>query len=411
MADASGVLLIQINACQAIDVPRFRTNDPLFFDLASEPAKRGIREHRLRAVCRIVECWHWFDHGNVGWFCKAYTAKVRSDFRRSSLISDAADCMPVRFQSSTAQSPLGVTACVAGVLLSLVGCQAFRPFQTSVREKSAALRDWTNGGIEALQNGKLNQARSLFSKACHHAPEDQRSRAHLARTEVRMGNLPEAIGHMQTAVAMAPGDAALNVELGEMYLESGQWSAARQQADRALRINPQLATAWALSGKTWHRKNEYAKALADYQRALGYDPRLHSVQMLAVEIYLAMGRPTRALSTIEQLLSDYPPDRQPESALVAKAIALMELKQTGSAVNVLTEVCRRDDASAEAFVRLSQAQLERGQFEQAQLTLNRARQKYPETTTVVELIETLQAHDSVVAAAEEDAPADQLLLR
>ncbi len=291
--------------------------------------------------------------------------------------------------------------CLAGLICILVsGCQTFHPFAEKTYGRLASARRWASGGLEAFHNGKLSNAKRLFSRAAEQDPNDFRVRANLARTIHQSGDRQEAILHMQQAVDLSNGDPKLQLELGEMYLEAGQWLPARRQVQLALESNNRFAPAWALSGKTEKAKGNYEQALADFQKALGYDPELEDVQMLIVDTYEKMGQPLRSLSAVEHVLSKYPVDNQPEQAVLAKSVALISLKQLGPAIDLLETASRKEQPSSEVFVRLGQAQLLAGQVSQARLTLNIGKQKYPHMLVFDQLANQLQSAKQDVAAVE-----------
>ncbi len=289
---------------------------------------------------------------------------------------------------------------VASAVILLSGCQTLTPFRASVRQKTVVLREWTHRGLDAMQNGRLAQARSFFTRAASQSPQVVMARVNLARADARLGDLNSAIDHMQAAVKLTPDDPGLLVELGELYFQSGRRPQAVRQAELALAIDPKHAGGWALQGKTWHAQGKYDAALANYQRALSYQAQQHAsphttgneeIQMLMAEVYHALGKPTRALATVEQLLSHYPHDRQPEPALLAKGRALMQLNQFAPAIDVLGIACDRPDASVEAFVRLGEAQVASGQLDRARATIAVARWQHPSDVVLDQLASQLQA--------------------
>jgi tetratricopeptide (TPR) repeat protein len=288
-----------------------------------------------------------------------------------------------------------------GVCLSAnLGCQSLHPFAQKTHEKIVSARQWASGGIEAFQCGKLDQAKGHFSRAAEQNPNDDSVRANLARTLHRTGETQQAIAEMQQAVNLSNRDPRMLVELGEMYLEAGQWIPARRQVELALQANPRSAAAWVLSGKTAKAKGDYSQALADFQRGLGFDSEMSEVHMQIIDTYQKMGQPFRALSTAEQFLSQHPADDQPEPAVIAKSVALIELDQLTPAIEILQTASQKDKASGEVFVRLSQAQLLAGQVSQARLTLNRGKQAFPDVAAFDQLIGQLTNVEQRVASVE-----------
>jgi tetratricopeptide (TPR) repeat protein len=291
---------------------------------------------------------------------------------------------------------LGIGIC----LINNSGCQSFHPFAQKTRDSIRSASQWACGGMEAVQKGRLDQAKGFFSKAAEENPNDFRVRANLARTLYQSGEKQQAIGHMQQAVELSRGDSRMQVELGEMYLDAGQWIPARRQAQVAIETNHRFAPAWALRGKTEKAKGNYDQALADFQKALGYAPDMTSVQMQIVDTYQKMGQPLLALSAVEQVLNSHSFDQQPEEAIVAKGVALINLDLLSPAIELLETASRRDKASSEVFVRLGQAQLLAGQTSQARLTLNRGKQAFPDLVVFDQLVEDLQSPKQHVVSVE-----------
>ena len=281
------------------------------------------------------------------------------------------------------------------------GCRGLKPWGRSLSvEEQAQARQWTRGGLDAFEKGRYDDACSCFSQAVKYSPKDPQIQAHLAQACAQRGDIASAISHLEQAVAKSElqgGDPSANVALGELYLANGQWLPAVRQADLALKRNRKLAEAWALKGKTEYAKGNLSAALAHFHRAIGYRPKMPDVQIQIAETYQKMNQPMRALSTVEQLLSQYPPDRQPEKALLIKGVALISIQQTASAIDVLQLASQRENVSSEVFVRLGQAQLLAGQTSQARTTLNQAKQLFPDENEIGELVADLQSVSQDVA--------------
>jgi tetratricopeptide (TPR) repeat protein len=290
---------------------------------------------------------------------------------------------------------VGLAVC----LLSNLGCQSFCPFAKKTRESLVSARQWASGGLEALHNGRLETAKGLLSRAVEQNPNDASVRENLARTLHKSGDTEQAISQMQHAVELSKGDPRMIVELGEMYLDTGQWWHARNQVDLALNANHRFAPAWALSGKTEKAKGNYSQALADFQRALGFNPEMPQVQMQIVDTYQRMGNSHRALSAIEQILNKLPSDKVPESVVLAKSVAMIDLDLVRPAIDLLQTASNKKHASSVVFVRLGQAQLLAGQVSQARMTLNRGKLAYPNLVVFDELISNLQSAEQRVASA------------
>ncbi len=282
------------------------------------------------------------------------------------------------------------------VAICATGCQSFSPFGRSAESISMS-RQLTSSGLSALENGRHLQAEELLTQAAEKNPADSRIRSHLASALVKQGKMSEAIEQLETA-SKHSSDVDLHVELGNLYLEQGRWLQANQQADIAIRSNSKSTSALVLKGDIESAKKEFSSALGLYQRALGFDPGLPDVQLRVAQTYQKLGQPMRALATAEQILSSFPQDQLPNVALVAKGIALMETQQFSSAIDVLKLASASNEADIDTFVRLGQAQLSAGQVSEARLTLNRARQRFPDNPQVGQLVADLKTASSNVAS-------------
>ena len=152
-----------------------------------------------------------------------------------------------------------------------------------------------------------------------------------------------------------------------------------------------------MRGETKYAKGKWNDALADFQRASGYQPKNSELCLQIAETYQKMNQPMRSLATVEKLLSQYPADQQPERAVIAKSVALMNLRHYQSAINVFQIASQKTGASSDVFVRLGKAQLLAGQTSQARMTLNRAKQLFPEEQGLDTLVADLQTVNQDVA--------------
>jgi len=248
--------------------------------------------------------------------------------------------------------------------------------RTSSIEKVSSARNWARDGFAAVKQGKLAKAKTYFSNAARELPEDHRLTANVARTEFEQGNIDSAISIMETAVSNS-GDPALHVEVGNMHLAAGHWLPANRHADLALEKDYRLSQAWILKGKLASGKGDRQTALKHFHRASGLDSKNEEVQLLIAQTYLAMGRPMQSLSATETLLGQHAVANQPDAAVLAKAEALVALKQTGPAISVLEMAAARPQCSKQVFFQLGQMQLQTGAREKAYATLSRGRQVYP----------------------------------
>ncbi len=290
------------------------------------------------------------------------------------------------------------TVALATVCLICCGCQTMQSFQQVSKTRAVSAGQWARSGFEAMHQGHFRQAKSFFSKSKNEMPGDPRSLAKLARSEFQQGNVERSISIMERTVEQFD-DPALRCELGEIYLKSGRWITANQHAEKAIEKDRHLAAAWNLKGKLAAAKGEHQRALQLFQRSLAYDTESDDIQMLIAQTYMKLEQPMRALSATETLLNRHPPNRQPESAIIAKSDALLAMQQHPAAIDVLEIASNRPDCSKQIFFQLGKAQLHAGQQSQARLTLAKGQQRFPDEALFTQLAGSLNELPNADVAA------------
>jgi predicted Zn-dependent protease len=211
------------------------------------------------------------------------------------------------------------------------------------RELTAA-RQMSLRGAEALQQKKYGDAESLFSEAIRQSPADERAQSGYAEVLLQKGQVQAATEHMTKAVETSGGNPDLVVRLGQMHLEQGELSSALVQADLALRNQRTHAGAWALKGDVLRQQRQLQDALDCYHRSLIYHSDAPQVQIALAEIYRQMGRPQRALATLNNLADHHSPELVPPRAWLLKGQALADLGEDAEAKRCLRLATHRNAA-------------------------------------------------------------------
>ena len=255
--------------------------------------------------------------------------------------------------------------------VALSGCQTLSR-QGPVPKAVAHCRQLSQQGISAREHGDWEQAESLLNQAVGACPVDTEARRQYAETLWHRGAVQKAIEQLEEARRIAGDDTALAVRVGEMYLASRQFDAARRVADQALDWDPKCAAAWALRGKTLEATGQVRRALADYQRSLGYAPGCSDVLLHLAESYRQAGEPQSALAALQNLIDTYPRGEEPPNVLYLQALALTNIGRYEESIEALSLAARRGGPHAELFSRIAEAELLAGHPERAQAALQQA---------------------------------------
>lgn len=137
-----------------------------------------------------------------------------------------------------------------------------------------------DAGVEHFRNGQVAQAAAYFQRAARDDPGDATPRLYLARIFRRARRYPEAGKELREALRLAPGDPAVQRELGFLLLDTGRPAPAAERFTQAVKLDPQAADGWvglvrALreSGRTAQAEQVLARAPSEV-RALLAGPTL-----------------------------------------------------------------------------------------------------------------------------------------
>jgi tetratricopeptide (TPR) repeat protein len=190
-----------------------------------------------------------------------------------------------------------------------------------------------------LQQSRLQEAGQALSLLTLQAPRDPA--VHRARAVVaQMGGRPDAaIDAMRMAVGLAPGAAALWMELGQLLASAMQIDEAIAAFRRATAQQPDLIEAWYFLGMTLYGARRDAEALPVLARA-------HALAPEHPQILRALAETEYALEYYAEALTRY--DRIAAAGQGIDAMLFLRLSQ-----------CRRRLGEPQAALMVARAALER----------------------------------------------------
>lgn len=241
-----------------------------------------------------------------------------------------------------------------------------------VPKSLARCRQLAQRGIAAAERGQHDEAEALLADSVKACPENAEARGSYAEALWSRGAAAEAIAQLEEAARLASEDAMLRVRLAEMYLVTGHMQLAGQRAEQALDLNPKLPGAWAIRARVMHTAGQKQQALADYHRSLAHAPDDRQVLANLAELYLELGRPQRALATLQSLGDTYSPGEEPPGVLYLTGLAHMALGRFKDAAESFSAVANRGNQTPDILYRLGEAELLAGNPDEAAAAAQRA---------------------------------------
>jgi tetratricopeptide (TPR) repeat protein len=267
-----------------------------------------------------------------------------------------------------------------------------------------ASRKLSQEGNEFLEKKQPEKAEAKLAEAVKTCPADCDARRYYAESLWMRNARPEAIAQLEEACRLSP-DSEVRARLAEMYLEMGRLDEAERHVDQVLERNPKLAAAWRVHGRVLrcrgdrllaagdsaHAREVYAQALANFQRAAGYDSSNRQVIGEMAAVYRSLGQPQRALECMQCLVDTYSsPGEEPQFVLYWIGMDYMALQRYDDAVTNFTTALTRDRPTPELFYALGEAQYRTGRQAEAAAALQQALALDPQHAASRKLLGELQ---------------------
>jgi tetratricopeptide (TPR) repeat protein len=122
-------------------------------------------------------------------------------------------------------------------------------------------------------------------------------------------NLDEARA-LASLAARQPGDVAVRVELGNLYMDAGRWEDAIRWYREALALDAYLPDVLTDLGACLVSSGRPAEALPEFEKVLDADPAHRNALYNKGIALLQMGRAADAAAAWEELLRRHPDDPQ-----------------------------------------------------------------------------------------------------
>jgi protein O-GlcNAc transferase len=234
--------------------------------------------------------------------------------------------------------------------------QGIRELQTALAIKRTDTNARMNLAIAYQQIGSSAKAIPLFAELEENArlqkqPLSVPVLSAYARALVATGKLTQAAIKMKAALQADPRNAELHDELGSIYAQQKDWSAAQQEFTAAVQLNAEMPVAHLHLGLAMQAQGE-PDGLKELSEARQLAP---DSAIIAIELGKALaeaGQDADAMPLFQQVL-----DRDPKSvvAMYQLALALQRSNRVQEAIVLLREVVAVEPDNSTALTNLGMA--------------------------------------------------------
>ena len=155
-------------------------------------------------------------------------------------------------------------------------------------------------GLAFLDRGDTPHAIADLNQAIELAPEFVPAYQNRGNAWYARGNFGEALADYDTAIRLDPNSASAYVSRAAVRRDLGFTDGAMQDYQKAIELDADKASAYSGRGQLYMRQKDYARAIADFDRALKLAPNVDNY-MLRAQAKQAAGDAGGALADYAQV--------------------------------------------------------------------------------------------------------------
>jgi tetratricopeptide (TPR) repeat protein len=137
--------------------------------------------------------------------------------------------------------------------------------------------------------GQVDSAEAALREALRVDPYDAAAWDLAGRAKADKGEFPEALYNFEKAIRHRPGFAPYLYDYALTLTRASQIDRAQEQAQAAVRADPDMAEARTLLGSLFARKQMFSEAAREYRQALRLRPDLARVRLDLASVLAAQG--------------------------------------------------------------------------------------------------------------------------
>lgn len=141
---------------------------------------------------------------------------------------------------------------------------------------------------------------------------------HLGLVYMKAGRINDAIEALERCIEIDDQANQPMINLGAIFFGMGNLDRAQELNEMAIKVQPDTsAQAYANLGLIWQQRNDMDKAIAAYNKAIQYDPKLATVWMNLTSVLTMKGEDERALKAARKAT-----ELEPDSPLAQNNLAV-----------------------------------------------------------------------------------------
>lgn len=180
--------------------------------------------------------------------------------------------------------------------------QAERSYEEAISIDPDGAAYYTELARIQVFKGEYEEAVTNASNAVLLDPNSAKAKAVLGWAQDFQGNLVDALGNVERGLDLDPDSALIHAYYAEVLIDYdiGSFEQAVEEAETAVRLDPNLMEAHRSLGYVWEMTGNYDLAYEAYQTALRINPNLSTLHLAVGNMYFNQGDTGRAIDSYLQ---------------------------------------------------------------------------------------------------------------
>ena len=286
------------------------------------------------------------------------------------------------------------------------------PNDLSARLAYAKILDNLNSSDEALKEysyvlGKANAENKdllialerVFNKKLTAQPKNANIHANMGAILQKQGRLDEALTYYKQAEAIDPSNINTRINTGTLHQQKGDYRTAIKAYESVLILYPDNVNANLYRAQCYDKLGETKLAQEGFKKVMTLDPNNEYLKIQMLSNAKKTMEPEQFVSYVNSNMSTM----NPAGIIYDYAIELHKNGKLDNAIYMYNEAIKANSKNPEIYVNLALAQAQGNNFDQALNTLEIAKTKFPQNSTIVSTsknIASMKTDNQLAKAAE-----------
>lgn len=361
----------------------------------------------LEAI-KTAEAEHWCARGKV------VLDPNQTNIRRLAMITPEADDIAAMMAALKNSGQVGTALQLGkkhenepGVLIAEADClktddphKAFEALEKALKLKNVSPSAYALGAHLNMEQKEYYSAINQIEEALEYWPEEAGWQEYAAAAWQAVGDVQNSTAHLEKALQLTPDATALQLKLGQNYLQSKDLEKAIDNLSSVTKSAVNQPDGWEALAEAYYLSGQTEEALSAAQRAMDVNAFTVKPYLLSAQINLDQGNSAKALELSQKALQQ---DEKNPEAMIVLAKAYLASGNKLQALHSLEKVPQARNVSIAQLIEHARLVKEINGAANAKGMLELLAERYPDNLDVINMLAESQLANGDKASAEKSA--------